>query len=376
MEIEYIDIEKDKEEISFVSQKKQNFSYSVSPFRPEMFGSLIYATIYYIANMYDIELVMHGEANMLPMHSLYSDRSICYNADPLYKSQKKDFNKNREVLIEHIQRAFNNIIPQEVRFGSRFGVRPSYEDNKILGGLLAVVSSKTGKTKQQIMQDISYSDVKNFMLKIFSERKIFLTQASKKCLEKIKDTIKGNLWFCSHHKPRFMAFENYINTEIPESVIQESLWCNKQEVQDIILDIDANSLLSTQILASKFLDVRFIASGGATTLFQTIPDIDTVHLTIWDYYTLEYDDIKSQMMRNSGLSHKVFHVGGLLNNSQPIPFLNDPKINPMPIPAYAKRLDIYDGNILNYIEHTGDCLIEQKQKELNEIIEKCKQKKK
>lgn len=370
--VEYIDIVNDIEEINY-TDNSSNDSYHISPFRPEMFGSLIYATIYYLCHTYDIKLVMHGEANMLPMHSLFSDRSVLYNANPLYRTQKNKFNKNREVLIEHIQREFNSRIDSSyVSFGSRFGVRPLYDDNKLFGGILKKISTKTGKDKREIIKSVSYDDVKNFVINIFSTRKIFLTEKSKDCLHDICENTpdKNKLWFCSHHKERFIAFENYVYSKVPELVLESTLWKKQNSIHDIILDIDANSFLSTQILSSQTKNIRFVASGGATTLFQTIPYINTVHLTIWDYYTMEYDDIKSEIMKKSGKTHNIFHVGGILNNSQAIPFGGDSIITPMPVPHYAKPLAKYDDNILNYIGHVGDCLITQKEQQLEEILKR------
>jgi len=365
--IEFISINTDKDEICF-THKKNNQSFHISPFRPEMFGSLLYATVSYICNKYDIELVMHGEANMLPFYSLYADRCIVHNANSLYKRYKHKFNKNREVLIEHIQREFNNIIKSDIIFGSRFSVNPTYDNNKILGKLLNFISKNIGSTPESIMSKISYDDIKHYTINSLYSRPIILHSSSKDCLDACIKTGAEKLWFCTHHKPKFISFEEYVYGNIPELIFKDSLWSNRQNIQDIIMDIDANSFLSTQILASMKLGVRFIASGGATTLFQTIPNIKTVHLTIWDYYTLDFNDIKEEVLHKASLSHKLFHVGGILNNSQKIPFQNKKeKITELPIPTYASRLPDYDTNILNYIGHVGDCLIKEKANELSYI---------
>lgn len=367
--INFIDINKDKTEILFTDSAYKK-SFHISPFRPEMFGSLLYATVYYLCNKYNIELVMHGEANMLPMHSLYCDKSIVYDANKLYRTSKRNFNKNREVLIEHIQREYNNILSSDrVAFCSRFSMNPQYAENKILGMILSIIQNETGEKPQQIMSKVSYSDVKNFILNIFKTRKIYLTKQSEKCFDTIINNQTGRLWFCSHHKPHFMDFEQYVLNKAKELVIKGSLWSQHQSIQESILDLDANSLLSTQILSSVRDDIRFIASGGAATLFQVMPHIRTVHLSIWDYYTLDYDDIKVNSLQELGLSHRIFHVGGILNNSQKIPFKNEIKpLQEMPIPSYARRLKEYDRNILNYIGHVGECLVQQQEAEFLEII--------
>ena len=370
MDLEFIDIKNEIEEIAY-EDKLFKTSYHISPFRPEMFGSLIYATIFYICNKYDIELVMHGEANMMPMYSLYCNRFICYDTNKMYQDNKASFNKNREVLIEHIQRKFDSLLENKnIKFGSRFGVKPVYDSNKMLGSILDIVGKKSGQSKQEIMSDITYNDVKSFILNILKTRKILLNKKSQECLEKIKNKTDGRLWFCSHNKSKFKDFENYIYHRIPEMVIKDSLWSQRQNIQDIILDTDSNSFLSTQILASQQQDIRFIASGGAATLFQVIPHIRTVHLTIWDYYTLDYDDIKTNCLAQQNISHKIFHVGGILNNSLRIPFKNrnSAEIDFLDIPTYAKKMSVYDTNILNYIGHVGDCLVEQKETELLEIL--------
>ena len=370
MDFEFIHIKNDREEIAF-EDKSFKDSYNISPFRPEMFGSLIYATVFYICDKYDIELVMHGEANMMPLYSLYSHRFVCYNTNNLYKTNKLNFNNNREVPIEHIQRKFDKELENKgIRFGSRFGVKPVYDSNKILGGLLDLVSKHSGQSKTEIMTEISYGDVKQFILDKFKKRKILLNTKSQDCLDSIKNKTNGKIWFCSHHKQRFMHFEDFIHKRIPELIIKNTLWSQKQTIQGNILDIDANSFLSTQILASQKEDIRFIASGGASTLFQMIPYIRTVHLTVWDYYTLDYDDIKSSCLEQQNISHKIFHVGGILNNSQRLPFKGRSivDIDFLKIPNYAQKLPVYDTNILNYIGHVGDCLVDQKETELLEIL--------
>ena len=43
------------------------------------------------------------------------------------------------------------------------------------------------------------------------------------------------------------------------------------------------------------------------------------------------------------------------------------EIDFLDIPTYAKKMPVYDTNILNYIGHVGDCLVEQKETELLEI---------
>ena len=369
MDLEFIDIKHDTEQIAY-EDRSFKASYHISPFRPEMFGSLIYATIFYICDKYDIELVIHGEANMMPMYSLYCNKFICYDTNKIYRDNKLNFNKNREVLIEHIQRKFDTLLQNKnIKFGSRFGVKPVYDSNKMLGGVLDIAQKHSGQTKPEIMSDITYDDVKFFILDIFKKRKILLNKKSEQCLESIKNKTNGRLWFCSHNKPKFKDFENYIYRTVPEMVIKDSLWSQRQNIQDTILDIDSNSFLSTQILASQQEDIRFIASGGAATLFQVIPHIRTVHLTIWDYYTLDYEDIKSNCLAQQNISHKIFHAGGILNNSLRIPFRNrnSTEIDFLDVPTYAKKLPVYDTNILNYISHVGDCLVEQQEAELLEI---------
>ena len=54
MDLEFIDIKHDTEEVAY-EDRLFKASYHISPFRPEMFGSLIYATIFYICHKYDIE---------------------------------------------------------------------------------------------------------------------------------------------------------------------------------------------------------------------------------------------------------------------------------------------------------------------------------
>ena len=48
----------------------------------------------------------------------------------------------------------------------------------------------------------------------------------------------------------------------------------------------------------------------------------------------------------------------------------DNAIDFLDIPTYAKKMSVYDTNILNYIGHVGDCLVEQKETELLEILDR------
>ena len=148
------------------------------------------------------------------------------------------------------------------------------------------------------------------------------------------------------------------------------MWRNKQQIQKKIFDIDANCLLSSQIVSSIEYGTRFIGSGGVCTLFQTIPFILTLHLSIWDYYVLEMEPLKSFFLQSQNKYHKLFHIGGVLPYSIPIPFGGKYlKANPIKIPKCAPVLNKYDDNIVHYNHPLSEYLVKQKQEELAFIKE-------
>lgn len=369
MDYKFVDIEDEICKFQFTDKVNYNGEFKVSPFRPEMFGTLIYPTLYYICNKFNIKFIMEGESNLLPLYSLYCDEAIVYNLNKLYNEKINLFNKSNEVLIEHIQRDFTKLLSRDnLYFGNRFSVQPVFSNGRLLNTLLTIIKEKFNLNPQEVMSEITYVDVKNYIFSLY-KRQIFLNKKSENILNELNIGY-NKIWFTSHNKNYFKNFENYVYQQIPESVISDTLWCNKQIIYDKILSKDLNSFLSVQILSSIKNNTRFISSGGASSLFQLIPQINTIHHTIWDYYVIEYDEIKSQMLMKSNKKHILFHVGGILNNSQKIPF-SDIKRNVvfMEIPSYANKLEKYDGNILKYIDEVGKSLIKQKEIELEKIIQ-------
>lgn len=369
-DIEYFDLASDKEEILFSSKHNYCFELNISPFRPEMFGSLIYVVIAYLCDKYNVKLVMHGEANMLPFYSLYSDKCVIYNLNKFYLFNGSKFDINREIWSEHIQRHVNNIIDQDkVRFCTRYSITPHTHKGSILGYLLDKISEYQGIDKNKILNELHYSVIKNYFIDRVSRRKLFLHKRTKQCLDAI-NIKKNQIWFCSHNKPLFKTFEEYIYQEIPDQIIADSLWRNKQQIQKKIFDIDANCLLSSQIVSSIEYGTRFIGSGGVCTLFQTIPFILTLHLSIWDYYVLEMEPLKSFFLQSQNKYHKLFHIGGVLPYSIPIPFGGKYlKANPIKIPKGAPVLNKYDDNIVHYNHPLSEYLVKRKQEELAFIKE-------
>lgn len=367
MDIKFIKCDDKKTIINFSDKVDFIDEIIVSPFRPEMFGTLIYPTLYYICNKYKIKFIMEGEANLLPLFSIYSDMGIIHNLSFYYENLDK-FNKRTEVLIEHIQRDFTKKLQNDdINFGNRFSVQPTLSNGRLLNTVIKKVVKHYDIKPNDVLKDITYAQVKEFINNLYN-REIYLNQNSENILDDLN--LKDNsLWFVSHNRPEFKNFENYINQQIGEKVIQDTLWSEKQKIYDKILKKDINSFLSVQILASSKKNIRFVCSGGASSLFQLIPNINTIHHTIWDYYVLEFNDIKNEILNKKNMSHRVFHVGGLLNNSLKIKFSDvESQVSFMDIPHYANKLEKYDGNILNYIIEVGRSLNNQKENELNEIL--------
>jgi hypothetical protein len=370
MEYKFVDIKSERSIFNFTNKTDFIAEFKVSPFRPEMFGTLIYPTLYYICDKFNIKFVMEGEANLLPFYSLYCDEGIVYDLNLKYNQEKLiKFNKNNEVLIEHIQRDFTKKLNSEnINFGTRFSVQPIFSNGRLLNTLLSIVKKIHNISPTEVMSEITYENVKSFIFNLY-KRDILLISNSEKNIDFLN--IESNkLWFVSHNKPKFKDFEKYVSTCIPEKVIMDTLWFNNQKIYDKILSLDINSFLSTQILSSIKNNTRFVVSGGISSLFQLIPHIKTIHQTIWDYYVMEFDEIKSEMLLKQKTKHILFHVGGVLNNSQKIPFSDvDKNVKFMDVPSYSKTLEKYDDNILYYIDEVGSSLIKQKDVELNKILE-------
>lgn len=367
--IEYYNLSSDSDKIVF---SKNNTDYiadfHISPFRPEMFGSLIYVVLFYLCHKYNIKLVMHGEANMLPFYSLYSDECIIHNLNKFYIFHNNKLDLNKEIWSEHIQRYTNQILDHNtVRFCNRYSVTPHTHKGSVFGALLDLISVNHGIQKKDILYGLTYPNIFQFYIDQISNKTLFLHKLSRQCLDKIK--INNNqIWFCSHNKTNFKTFEEYVYKNIPENVIADSLWSRNQNIQKLIFNIDANCLLSCQILCSLLYNTRFIGSGGVCTLFQTIPFIDSLHLSIWDYYVLEMDHIKSYILKLKNKHHRLFHIGGVLPYSVPIPFGNK-CVQPeyIKVPEGAPTLDKYTDNIVTYNYPMSEYLLKSKEKELNFI---------